>query len=104
MTDLKLLLEDLKEESESGRMPVGSARSVRHRWPLLLMVVAFIITATGVGLWLIHGRESEQPSVVPLTTFVGSEDYPSFSPDGREIASPTATIVLHEHRYAEKVT
>jgi Tol biopolymer transport system component len=85
MTDLKLLLEDLKQESESGRLPGAGATSAKRRKPILIMVAAFIVMTAVAGLWLGRGHEPEPPRVVPLTTFVGREDSPSFSPDGSQV-------------------
>jgi serine/threonine protein kinase len=84
--DVKLLLEELKEESESGEMPAGSAKAAHRRWPALTLAFALIIVAAGARLWLNRSQGPEQPSVVPITTFLGSEDYPSFSPDGNQVA------------------
>ncbi|MDQ2947632.1 MAG: hypothetical protein M3Y27_17150, partial [Acidobacteriota bacterium] len=43
------------------------------------------IMAAGAGLWLSRSPQEQPPRVVPLTTFAGREDEPSFSPDGNQI-------------------
>jgi hypothetical protein len=41
----------------------------------------FVLTiAVGAGLWFAHSRGEPPPRVVPLTTFAGMENFPSFSP------------------------
>jgi Tol biopolymer transport system component len=84
MTDVKVLLEELKEESESGKSAAAMVSKSPRRW-LSLAAVALVIAAAGAGLWLSRGRQEPPPRVVALTTFAGSEDCPSFSPDGSQI-------------------
>jgi serine/threonine protein kinase len=89
MTDVKVLLEELKEESESGKhaQPVQALKGSRRRWSLLAAVAALAIIAGGAGLWLSRSHDKQSPpDVIPLTTFAGSEDWPSFSPDGNQVA------------------
>jgi eukaryotic-like serine/threonine-protein kinase len=84
MSDVKVLLEELKEESESGKlaMPVKSAR---RRWAWVAVAAILVLAGAGAGLWLTRGRDQPPPRVVPLTTFAGSETQPSFSPDGNQV-------------------
>ena len=83
MTDVKVLLEELREESESGTL-APAAVVKRRRWPWLAAVATLVIAA-GAGLWLSRGREEPPPRVVPLTTLAGDENDPSFSPDGNQV-------------------
>jgi Tol biopolymer transport system component/tRNA A-37 threonylcarbamoyl transferase component Bud32 len=86
MTDVKVLLEDLKEESKSGKLaPAGAPKTSRWRWPWVAAAAAVLIMAAGASLWLGRDRDKQPPRVVPLTTFAGSENYPSFSPDGNQV-------------------
>jgi Tol biopolymer transport system component len=83
MTDVKILLEELREESESNKLAPASAAK-RRRWPLVA-VAAVVTVSACTGLWLMRGVEEPPPQVVPLTTFAGTELYPSFSPDGNQV-------------------
>jgi serine/threonine protein kinase len=89
MTDLKVTLEELKEESDSGTLtgtpPV--ARVARRSW--IWMATAFAVIAIAVAGWLLRGtaRKPQAASeVIPLTSYAGDEQSPSFSPDGNQVA------------------
>jgi Tol biopolymer transport system component/predicted Ser/Thr protein kinase len=89
MVDLKVELEDVRGESDS-RMPAaeGPARARRRRrW--LLAAAAVAVPLLAVVAWVLiskGGTPVLPPSVVPLTSYPGSELYPSFSPDGNQVA------------------
>ena len=60
-----------------------AARSSRR----LGWVAAFFLAIAGSGVWLARDREPlPPPRVVPLTTSTGSELFPAFSPDGKQVA------------------
>jgi serine/threonine protein kinase/dipeptidyl aminopeptidase/acylaminoacyl peptidase len=89
MADLKVALEELKEESDSGTLEPAAplTRHVRswRLWASLAAVVALV----SAGLWFgVFSRTSPRPipAAVPLTSFPGLEAYPTFSPDGTQIA------------------
>jgi eukaryotic-like serine/threonine-protein kinase len=89
MEDLKVELEELKEESDAGKL-TGTTTSVqpgRRNW---LWVGAAIVVATmAAGVWLFRGtprKPQAAPEVVPLTSYPGGEGSPSFSPDGNQVA------------------
>ena len=90
MDDIKLALEELKEESDSGVLGAAFAAKTkpRRRLTWALSGIAILVLAT-VGVWLIRSR-NEAPEVplvaVPLTSYPGDEDGPSFSPDGTQVA------------------
>jgi Tol biopolymer transport system component/tRNA A-37 threonylcarbamoyl transferase component Bud32 len=87
MADLKVALEDLREESS------GSARRVlvqaRWRWPLVVWPPLALLLAGLLGLLLWRAwraPESTEPlRAVPLTMLPGLQRYPSFSPDGNHV-------------------
>jgi len=86
MADLKVALEELKEESDSGRLTAGAPVPARKRTWLWAAAGALIVLALA-GAWLLRRPASGPPeALVPVTTYPGSELYPSFSPDGRQIA------------------
>ena len=87
MKDMKVLLEELREETESGKLaPAAVARARRPVW--VWAVAAAVMALVGMGLWVMSRRTAPLPPqrLVPVTTYPGSEMYPSFSPDGNQIA------------------
>jgi serine/threonine protein kinase/Tol biopolymer transport system component len=90
MSDLRVTLEELNEESDSGMLVVTPA-SRRSRRLVLAMVAVFItvLLVVGFSAWF-FGIRSRKPEVsltaVPLTTYPGHELYPTFSPDGNQVA------------------
>jgi len=86
MADLKVALEELKEESDSGRLIAGVPVPARKRTWQWAAAGALIVLALA-GAWLLRRPASGPPEkLVPVTSYPGSELYPSFSPDGRQIA------------------
>jgi serine/threonine protein kinase len=89
MDDVKIVLEELKEESDSGVLGSAAAASPKpgRRLTLALGLAAALVIAT-VGVWVLRSKNEvpEVPLAVPLTSYPGSEDGPSFSPDGTQVA------------------
>ncbi len=93
MHDLKVLLQEFKEDSDSGRVqqvPVASKRA-RRAWLVIgaVAVAALIAVAAAGWYWLSRQRSGAQEApltAVPLTSYPGYELSPSFSPDGRQVA------------------
>jgi eukaryotic-like serine/threonine-protein kinase len=93
IADVKVALEDLKEESNSGLLgrTAGSSRTPKRVSPLqwTAAVVLVILLATAAWFWRSQSDtpQSEGPlSAVPLTAYPGWELSPSFSPDGKQVA------------------
>ena len=90
MDDVKIVLEELKEESDSGVLgAAGVARAGSSRRLLLAFGVASVLILTAAGVWLARSRKEAIPVplvTVPLTSYPGSELWPSFSPDGTQVA------------------
>jgi Tol biopolymer transport system component len=87
MSDLKVALQELKEDSESGRLmtSVGPAPAARRRpaWPIM---AAALVAIAAVAVWFMLGRSSETApayEVTPLTTDTGLTSMPAISPDGK---------------------
>jgi serine/threonine protein kinase/Tol biopolymer transport system component len=85
--DLKVALEELREESESGE---GSVVPVtrRRRARVLLTVTLAALVALALG-WA-YARRDRMPAaaalqVLPLTSDPGDETMPSLSPDGTQV-------------------
>jgi Tol biopolymer transport system component len=88
MADVRVALLELKEESESGRLPEEASAPARQRAWRRAGAAVLVLALLGTGLWLMIRRTTSlpQPSVVPVTTYPGRQTYPSFSPDGKQIA------------------
>jgi serine/threonine protein kinase len=87
MADVKINLQELKEESDSGILTEAlPTRRVGHSW--LWTAAALIVVAIAVSTWLFRGtarKLASIPQVVPLTSYPGIEQSPSFSPDGNQV-------------------
>jgi len=101
--DMKVDLERLKRDSDSGRAAAvddrksGSpgmdpARPERRRWSRLAAAAVTVVAIAAVGIALLIGRKNSREADLPrvanavkLTTALGVEDYPSWSPDGRTL-------------------
>ena len=93
MPDLKVALEELKEESDSGTadMAAGSTgvplAKKRPRLMLATATVTLLVVAAAAWFFLRPASKSLPPmQSVPLTTYTGSQSHPSFSPDGSQVA------------------
>ena len=95
MADLKVALEELKEESDSGLIGIkeGADSSGKPRRVSLLRWVTLAVAGVSlaVAAWFWLGRSGKaQPeaalTAVPLTTYPGHERSPTFSPDGNQVA------------------
>jgi eukaryotic-like serine/threonine-protein kinase len=90
--DLKVELEELKEESDSGKLaavsaPAPAARSSRAWLWAALAVVLAVASFAAWRIAFVRPPASEAAySPVPLTSYPGIQEHPSFSPDGNQIA------------------
>ena len=98
LADTKVELEELKEDSDSGKIAVGKLavktpepvlRARPRSTPLVWLATAAVVAVLAFVGW----RESKsQPEAatdlrpVPITSDPGMEDNPSFSPDGEQVA------------------
>jgi Tol biopolymer transport system component len=93
MSDLRVALAEIKEESESGSAATiavaAAARQPRRSpwvWAGALAAAAVLV---GGAVWFRSGTSAPPaaaPRTVPLTSFSGRETSPSFSPDGNQVA------------------
>ena len=94
MADLKLTLEELRDEAESVSVAATDAamRERRWTWPRALMAGVFataVIAALAVvAWWRLSGTEASasRPFLMRLTSDVGWTDNPAISLDGRLLA------------------
>jgi len=87
MDDLKVALEEIKEESDSGALKglaaVGKKR--RHWWPWVVGGAAVLLSAGLIWRWPREGTPPEDFRPVPLIS-TGNSCCPTFSPDGTKVA------------------
>jgi serine/threonine protein kinase/Tol biopolymer transport system component len=96
MADLKVALDDLREDSASGRIstvPPPFPWQRLSRWPRVGAAMAIVSAAILIAMMVNLSRRQETPSSadvvgqpLPLTSYAGREAMPSFSPDGTQIA------------------
>jgi Tol biopolymer transport system component/predicted Ser/Thr protein kinase len=90
MADVKVELEELKEESDSGKLvPAGVAPRSRRWRPIWSIAALALLAAAGVAIWFSRSNSEapEEPmTVLPLTSYPGFERHASFSPDGNHVA------------------
>ena len=90
MDDIKIVLEGLKADSDSGKLaaPAGGPRARPRRlgW---LMAAGAVLVAAGAGAVVWFGRSGEPAAPAPLmrlTSDTGLTTDPALSPDGRLVA------------------
>ena len=101
MPDLKVALEELKEEADSGTLSAEPARQRRSEPRLALAAVVLVIFALGGATpWFVsHGTTPQAAlSAIPLTTYPGFQYEPSFSPDGNQV-----TFSWNDHIYIKLI-
>lgn len=89
--DVKLALDELKEEFDSGRLTAAIVERHQPRWKRAWILAALaLVAAIGFGVVWILRPASEVPAAplrtIPLTSYPGSEEYPSLAPDGNQVA------------------
>jgi len=88
MADLKVALEELKEESDSGVLNVARGGGKRQPWWLWaagFAAIAAVLLSVGLILWPREKAPPEDLRPVPLIT-TGNSCCPTFSPDGTKVA------------------
>jgi serine/threonine protein kinase len=109
MSDLKNELEELKNATESGseRRAVTTefprqSRSRRAIW----WIAAAALLALAAGIWGIRFRRQPMPETqppVPLTVLSGVQDFPSLSPNGKQVAFSSGEDIGRKWIYLKEV-
>jgi len=88
MPDLKVALEELKEESDSGTLGVVPSPTGPHRALLAWIIALVFIFMVGVFWFARSAHQAPEPvlTAVPFLTYPGFQEIPSFSPDGNQVA------------------
>ncbi|MGH9371589.1 MAG: protein kinase domain-containing protein, partial [Vicinamibacterales bacterium] len=91
MADLKVALEDLREESQAGHLLVAPAGVPVRRWKRDAIVAgaSVVAIAVAVGIWQSQRTPPPvvpRPSLTRLTSDLGWTDYPAISLDGKVLA------------------
>ena len=87
--DLKLELEQIKEETDTGRAAAPPVRRKRLPWPWLGAGLAIaLVLATATWLWRRSSEVELKPPRLapPVTSMRGNEEGASLSPDGEQVA------------------
>ena len=85
MADIRVLLEEIREELERPR---AGSRGAFRNWKTWSAAVAVLVVLAAAG-WLIlarRGHTVEAVTVRPVTSYAGLATAPSFSPDGNQVA------------------
>jgi hypothetical protein len=89
MMDVRLALEEVKEEFESSTGAASVPLEKRNRIAVWALVGLAMFASAG-GAWLAMNRTSAVPDrltiITPLTNYPGFERNPAVSPDGKMIA------------------
>jgi len=92
MVDLRTLLQECKEDSDSGTLHSGTAAPTGARaasGPRWVWGAAALLALSLLGaVWFVRPQPPSETSLtaVPLTSSKGSESDPSFAPDGNHVA------------------
>ena len=92
MADVKLALEELRDESESGKLPRPAAAPVAgaRRWVWPAVVIACVLIAAAALTWTylnLGGTQSKAPALTRVSPDDGhSYSHPAISPDGEFVA------------------
>jgi Tol biopolymer transport system component len=92
MADLKLELEQMKEESESGFSASGiampAAVSPKRGWLIPALAAVAVLGASGVYWKVRRSPDRSAPEMQPvvLTSYTGQQRSPALSPDGKQVA------------------
>jgi Tol biopolymer transport system component len=85
MDDVKLLLEEIRDDLAQRATADSPAARRRPELGLLAALAALIVLVAGVLAWR-RGSGPPPMRLLPVTTMAGTESTPCFSPDGTQVA------------------
>jgi eukaryotic-like serine/threonine-protein kinase len=88
-SDVKVLLEELLEDSTSGAFAASRRTVARRRWPAAALAGVAAVGLTASVMWWPRAPAAPRPAAftaMPLASLPGSETNPTFSPDGSQVA------------------
>jgi Tol biopolymer transport system component len=86
IADVKVALEDVREESRSRPQAQTTDTGSRWQWAWLMLLVP-VVLVSGYFAWPRQSPPAAPPArPVPLTTLQGSEGSPTLAPDGEQVA------------------
>src|SRR5262249_11457495 len=87
MDDVKVALQEIREESGSGKLLKKSLPARRRLgWPTAMLVAGMCLVAGAVFLWRGQEGSAAPPRPIQLTRDRGLTAFPSISADGRLMA------------------
>jgi Tol biopolymer transport system component/tRNA A-37 threonylcarbamoyl transferase component Bud32 len=89
MADLRVVLQDLKEDSESGKLRRPRTETAGHRrWPFLWIGLGAVLVAAAALLWLLKPKPAGPPEyqITRMTYDEGATLTPCVSPNGAMFA------------------
>jgi len=91
--DLKIALQELKEDSDSGKLSAAATPAARRSFPLRYVLAGCVVMVAAAAI-VLYGllRQPSGPSeseVTRLTFDAGLTRYPAISPDGKLVAYAT---------------
>jgi serine/threonine protein kinase/Tol biopolymer transport system component len=85
MADIKVALQEVEEESGSG--PQIAVAKRRWHWSWMAVAITALLAAGSYFAWRFRRPvDLPLPQIVQLTSFPGTEKYPTFAPDGQQVA------------------
>jgi Tol biopolymer transport system component/DNA-binding winged helix-turn-helix (wHTH) protein len=80
-----------EENAAPEALPPAAKSPARRAWPLIATMLVMAVALAALALWRRQAAIEppggpQGPIAVPLTTFPGSEIYPTLSPDGSQVA------------------
>jgi len=92
LADLKVVLQEIQQDVNSGSVPaaeVAAASVKKGRSAAVWTTVVALSLVAAAWLWLSLSAKEPQDgplTAIPLTSYPGWEESPSFSPDGNQVA------------------
>jgi hypothetical protein len=88
MADVRVTLEELKEESDSGSLSAAPAPRKHLHQRLVWFGVLAALMVVGAAVWFVRSSAKVLEATLtalPLTTYSGFQGQPNFSPDGAQV-------------------